>query len=111
MLRHDLEQARTAYLEAAGADAAERARREASDVLLYRDAAGEVFDFHSLRVQFISGLARSGVSQMAATRLADHSDPKLTAVVYARFGKGLADEVAKLPGLGSGFPGDGLGLG
>jgi integrase len=101
MLRSDLSEARAAYLAEAKDDAAELARRQASDVLLYRDAAGEVFDFHSLRVQFISGLARSGVPLMAAAKLADHSDPRLTAGTYAKWGRELDGEVAKLPGLGS----------
>lgn len=101
ILRHDLHRARAAYLAEAAGDPAELARRAASDVLVYKDSAGEVFDFHSLRVQFISGLARAGVSEMAARELADHSDPRLTSVIYARWGKGgvLATEVAKLPGL------------
>lgn len=100
-LRHDMEAARAAYLAEAAGDPAELARRAASDVLVYRDAADEVFDFHSLRVQFVSGLAQAGVSQMAATELAGHSDPKITAAVYARWGRGgaLAAEIAKLPGV------------
>jgi integrase len=99
MLRHDLAVARAAWVaEAKGGK--ERARREASDVLLYRDHAGEVFDFHALRVQFISELAIRGVPLTAAQKLADHSTPTLTANVYGRWNKELAGEVAKLPGLG-----------
>lgn len=113
ILRHDLGRARAAYLAEAAADPAEQARRAASDVLLYEDAAGEVFDFHSLRVQFVAGLAQAGVALFAACELAGHSDPKLTAKVYARWGKGgiLAGEVAKLPGPGPGSVAAPAGLG
>jgi integrase len=100
MLRADLDAARAAWV-ATGATPAERQRREASDVLRYFDAAGEVFDFHSLRVQFISGLALAGVPLTAAQRLADHSTPLLTANVYTKWANELVGEVAKLPGLGT----------
>jgi integrase/recombinase XerD len=68
----------------------------------YRDAAGRVADFHALRTTFITNLAVGGVPLVAAQRLARHSDPKLTANVYTRFGPAeLAAEVAKLPPLGT----------
>jgi integrase len=100
MLAADMADARAAWV-AAGRDREGRADREASDVLLTTDHAGEVFDFHSLRVQYISGLALAGVPLTAAQKLADHSTPVLTANVYGRWGKELAGEVAKLPGLGA----------
>jgi integrase len=106
IVRHDLATARAAWIEEAGTDDAERARREASDRLLDRDHAGEVFDFHSLRGQFITSLALAGVPLTAAQQLADHSDPKLTAGAYTKWKNKLAAEVAKLPApavrLGSG---------
>lgn len=43
---------------------------------------GKVFDFHSLRGQFISDLGRSGVTLQEAQKLARHSDPRLTANHY-----------------------------
>jgi integrase/recombinase XerD len=65
----------------------------------YRTAEG-VFDFHSLRVQFITNLARAGVSLQAAQRLARHCDPRLTASVYTRLGRAdLAGELGKVPGV------------
>lgn len=67
----------------------------------FKDAAGEVFDFHALRGQFVTELARSGVSLTAAQALADHSTPTLTANVYTKWARELAGEVAKLPSLGS----------
>lgn len=100
LVKHDLAIAREAWISEAGKDKAERARREASDRMRYRDAAGEVADFHSLRGSFITSLAVAGVPLTAAQALADHSDPKLTANVYTKWANQLAGEVAKLPGLG-----------
>jgi integrase len=66
----------------------------------YRTPGG-VFDFHALRVQFITDLARSGVSLQAAQRLARHSDPRLTSTIYTRLGQAdLAGELEKLPPAG-----------
>jgi len=75
----------------------------------YKDAAGQQFDFHSLRVQFGVMLALAGVSLVAAQQLMQHSTPVLTANIYSRVGGELAGEVAKLPPLGAslgatGFP-------
>lgn len=49
-----------------------------------RTAAGERFDFHALRTTFITLLARADVPLALAQRLARHSDPRLTSVVYTR---------------------------
>lgn len=58
---------------------------------------GRVFDFHSLRGQFITDLDRAGVSLVRAQKLARHSDPKLTARHYTKPEREeLAAEVAKL---------------
>lgn len=103
LVEHDLSVARLAWLEQSGS-AGERSRREASDVLKVHNGAGEVFDFHALRVQFISGLALAGVPLTAAQQLADHSTPMLTANIYTRWGKSeMAEQVAKLPGFGGGL--------
>jgi integrase len=62
----------------------------------FKTAAG-VFDFHSLRGQFITNLALAGVPLVHAQRLARHSTPVLTANVYSRLTiNDLAAEVAKL---------------
>ncbi|GDY10681.1 hypothetical protein LBMAG52_41690 [Planctomycetia bacterium] len=50
--------------------------------LSFEDERGDVFDFHSLRGQFITQLGRSGVSLVEAQKLARHCDPKLTANHY-----------------------------
>ncbi len=48
----------------------------------FEDEDGKVFDFHSLRGQFITDLGRSGVTLQDAQKLARHSDPRLTANHY-----------------------------
>jgi integrase len=50
----------------------------------YRDGRGRVFDFHALRGQFVTSLARAGVSLVVAQRLARHSNPTLTAMTYTQ---------------------------
>lgn len=44
---------------------------------------GRRFDFHALRGQFVTSLARAGVALVVAQRLARHSTPALTANVYS----------------------------
>lgn len=112
LVQHDLAVARATWIAEAdktgpgrrgfgdGFGDAERARREASDRLLYKDAAGEVFDFHAIRGQFVTSLAIAGVDLTAAQQLADHSDPKLTSNVYTRWKSRLVGEMAKLPAPG-----------
>lgn len=48
----------------------------------YKDQQGRVFDFHSLRVQFGTSLAKADVSLKKAQELMRHSTPVLTAKVY-----------------------------
>jgi len=50
--------------------------------IAYRDAAGKVADFHSLRVTFVTSLAKLGVHPAKAQRLARHSTVTLTMNVY-----------------------------
>jgi len=75
MLRHDL--------DAAG--------------IPYEDSAGQVFDFHALRHQFISNLAAAGVHPKVAQTLARHSDIKLTMDRYTHLA--VADVAGALDGL------------
>jgi integrase len=56
--------------------------------IAYRDDEGHVFDFHSLRVCYISGLARAGVPPKVVQALARHSTPLLTYDRYVKLGKG-----------------------
>lgn len=110
IVAHDIEAARRKWIGEAKTKK-EQASRESSDTLRAENAAGEVFDFHALRVQFISNLAIAGVPLTAAQQLADHSTPTLTANIYTRWGPAeMADQVAKLPRLGSGGSGLGRGL-
>jgi len=74
--------------------------------LPYRDAAGRVADFHSLRSVYITNLARVGVGLAAAQKLARHSTPVLTSNVYSKLQSelaGEADRLGDLPRLGSGL--------
>jgi len=51
-----------------------------------RENEAGVVDFHSLRVTFITRMARAGVPMATAQRLARHSTPVLTFGVYTRLG-------------------------
>ena len=73
MLRADLDAARCAWIDASSSDD-ERADRERSDTLVYRDARGRVADFHALRHTFISTLAR-------ALRVACSKDARMAATL------------------------------
>lgn len=100
MVRADLATARDRWIKADGLDLAERVKRERSDFLAEKDSGGGVFDFHALRATFVTNLARSGVSLFHASKLARHTDPQLTAKVYAKLG--ISDEreaLAKVPSL------------
>ena len=84
MLRKDLAAARKAWVKAAGPDDAERQRREQSDFLRYRNAAGEVADFHATRHTYISGIVAGGkASVKTCQELARHSTPTLTIGRYS----------------------------
>jgi len=63
----------------------------------YRDGAGRVADFHSLRHTFISSLSKSGVSPKVAQSLARHSTISLTMDTYTHIG--LHDERAAIESL------------
>ena len=52
--------------------------------LPYADGLGRDFDFHALRGQFVTGLARAGVHPAEAQKLARHSDVRLTMNRYTR---------------------------
>lgn len=51
--------------------------------LEYVDAAGRRFDFHALRAQYGTNLARAGVPLATAQKLLRHHDPKLTSNHYS----------------------------
>ncbi|MCE9635767.1 MAG: site-specific integrase [Planctomycetes bacterium] len=68
--------------------------------IAYRDDAGRVVDFHSLRVTFATNLARSRVPLQLAQRLMRHSDPRLTSSIYTVLNSDDEREaVAALPDL------------
>lgn len=82
MIRLDLKEARKEWLQSFQ-DARQRAEAEAGDFLAYRDAAGGVADFHSLRHLFVSRVVRSGATPKVAQELARHCDVRLTLGRYA----------------------------
>jgi integrase len=82
MLRSDLKAARAEWI-AGATNPQERQRRQKSDFLQYRNAAGEVCDFHSTRHTFISGIVAGGCSVKVAQELARHSTPTLTIGRYS----------------------------
>ncbi len=66
----------------------------------YRDAADRIFDFHSLRHQFISNLARGGAHPKEAQALARHSTITLTMDRYTHLGiVDLSAALERLPHL------------
>ena len=66
MLAADLAAVRVAWIDEAKDDEQECTDRTKSDYLAYIDDGGCVFDFHALRHQFISNLARGGASPKEA---------------------------------------------
>ncbi len=102
MMRRDLETARAAWVEEAGSNPCERGQRERSDFLTYRDSAGRVADFHSLRHTFITDLVKAGVAPKDAKELARHSTITLTMDRYSHVTvRDTAAAVARLD-----FPGN-----
>ena len=81
MLQTDVENARTAWIDAAKDDPAEYRRRMESDFLLVQTDEGKL-DFHSLRHTFGSLLAASGVHPKVAQELMRHSNINLTMSIY-----------------------------
>lgn len=71
----------------------------------YEDNAGRVFDFHALRHQFISTLARSGAHPKEAQALARHSTITLTMDRYTHLGiMDLTSALDRLPAIPTSTP-------
>lgn len=78
-------------------DAADMIRIDLAAATIPYAVDGKDYDFHSLRHQFITGLALAGVSLRAAQELARHSKPELTANVYTHLSiKDTAADVERL---------------
>jgi Phage integrase family len=104
MVRADLSAARAAWIQAATTPQ-QRSERQASAVLVYRDDRDRVFDFHSLRHQYISNLASAGVHPKVAQTLARHSTISLTMDRYTHTQLiDLTDSVNCLPSISSEIP-------
>ncbi len=74
--------------------------------LPYRDGDGRQFDFHALRSQFGTDLARAGVPLATAQKLLRHSTPALTARHYTHLNLAdLAGAVEQLPAVETGLSG------
>jgi integrase len=96
MMRADLKAARNKWIEAAETPA-EKAEREKSDFLKYKNDAGLFADFHSNRHTFITNLEHAGVSPRRAQSLARHCDIRLTMGVYTHIG--LHDQTTAIESL------------
>ena len=105
MLYRDLATARAAWIKEAEHDPAEQASRERSCFLREKDEAGRVFDFHGLRGQFVTSLARAGVHPRTAQKLARHKTLALTMENYTHTDLGeMATALATLPPLAKNWP-------
>ena len=99
MFRKDLAAARKAWIQDAPTPA-ERAKRDETTFLAYRDESGLVADFHGLRHSFITNLANSGVHPKIAQMLARHSTITLTMDRYTHgTWEQLHDALGRLPDL------------
>ena len=102
MFRADLADARASWIGDA-ATPHETRRRTESDFLAYRDASGQLADFHALRHTYITSLARGGVHPKIAQQLARHSTITLTMDRYSHTVLGeLSDALSALPELSAG---------
>ncbi len=110
LIRRDLANARTTWIGEATNDR-ERDERTASDFLTYRDSAGRVADFHSLRHRFITELVKAGVHPKDAKELARHSTITLTMDRYAHVGlRDTAAALSKLKLVSPGTSSESIGL-
>ena len=99
MFRADLEAARTEWLKNAP-DTKTRAEWDASDFLKYRDGAGRVADFHSLRHTCGSWLTAAGVHPKVIQSIMRHSTITLTMDVYGhRLVEQETTAIGRLPDL------------
>ena len=97
MMRRDLEAAQRGVDRRAETDE-DRALRESSDFLAYKDSHGRFADFHANRHTFITNLSRAGVSPKTAQTLARHSDIRLTLDIYTHTDLAeKVDAVERLP--------------
>jgi Phage integrase family len=99
MVKADLAAARAAWIDMAKTPDEQRKRKESS-CLAFRDKEDRVFDFHSLRHQYVSNLAAAGVHPKIAQTLARHSTITLTMDRYTHLGLcDLSTSVNSLPAI------------
>jgi len=100
MMRQDLAAARASWLDEVENDPVELDRRSKSHFLREIDEEGRVFDFHSLRHQFLTDLATAKVHPKIAQQLARHSTVSLTLDRYTHAHQNeLVEAVESLPQL------------
>ncbi len=92
MLRHDLADARQAWIDDSRDNADERCKREASDYLSAENHDGHKLDFHALRHTCGVWAAQGGASPKAIQTLMRHSSITLTLDTYGHL---LPDEAAE----------------
>lgn len=67
------------------------------------DASGEKLDLHALRHTAATRLAKAGVSLIHTQKLLGHSDPKLTAQIYAHLDvEDLREAIERVPAIETG---------
>ncbi len=97
MLRADMKNARSAWLEEAESTQ-DREEREKSNFLIPKTPDGKIVDFHALRHTFISHLTRGGLMPKVAQILARHSTITLTMDRYTHVDqKEVAEAMNTLP--------------
>lgn len=99
MIRRDLAGARAAWIAAAGDDAEEHKRRDASDFLAEKDHHGNVATFHSLRYTCILNMLRAAKSDTAIITHVGHASITTTRNNYLRTGylPSAAEDTQPLP--------------
>jgi integrase len=98
MVRADLAAARDEWLKQAEKNAAEFAKRKASDFLCVQNHDGEVLDFHSLRHTCGAWLAMGGAHPKAVQAIMRHSTIVLTMDTYGHLFPGQeAETISRLP--------------
>jgi len=99
MLRKDMEEARTQWLESAKNNPDEYERRIKSDFLFSVDHAAGRLDFHALRHTTGAWLAVAGVHPGVIQKVMRHSTITLTMDTYGHLFPGAEADAVNMPGV------------